>query len=241
MEYDFANILFAGPCNRFCPFCIGKQVADQHNVNNLNLYPLANWSQFIEKVNKYNIKEIIFTGLTTDPHLYKYEKELIQDLRRSVSNLKISIHTNGVLSLQKIHTFNLYDRATISLPSFDSQIYNLLMGSTHVPNLEKLLAESKIPIKISCVVNEYNVHDIENFLNQLQKLGIKRVAIRQLYGDKRKWPILKGYTPIRYYRKNPVYDIGGLEVTYWNFDETNSNSINLFADGTIHESYLIAK
>jgi hypothetical protein len=26
MTYDFANLLFSGPCNARCPFCIGQQV-----------------------------------------------------------------------------------------------------------------------------------------------------------------------------------------------------------------------
>ena len=33
---DFANILFAGPCNRTCPFCIGKAMPGRVNVDNLD-------------------------------------------------------------------------------------------------------------------------------------------------------------------------------------------------------------
>jgi hypothetical protein len=43
------------------------------------------------------------------------------------------------------------------------------------------------------------------------------------------------------YRDNPVYDYRGMEVTYWNFERTSSTSLNLFADGTISEEYLLTK
>ncbi len=43
------------------------------------------------------------------------------------------------------------------------------------------------------------------------------------------------------YRGNPVYDYSGMEVTYWNFDHSESTSINLFSTGVISEEYLLAK
>jgi len=42
-------------------------------------------------------------------------------------------------------------------------------------------------------------------------------------------------------RNNPVYDIGGMQVTYWDFDQSASTSINLFADGTIGTSSLLSE
>jgi MoaA/NifB/PqqE/SkfB family radical SAM enzyme len=258
VSWDFANILFAGPCNRFCPFCIGKEVPGRVNVNNLDLFPPANWDAFVAECARLCIREIVFTGTTSDPHLYKHEARLIAQVRQDLPQARISIHTNGVLSLRKIEAFNLYDRACISFPSFNPATYARMMGVTQVPDLGALLAESKIPVKISCVVNEHNVHEVDGFLMRLADLGIQRVVLRRLYGDRRPWNILPDLTPARYYRDNPVYEYKGacgatrlrvsasersrtMEVTWWNFDTTTSKSINLFADGTIGESYLLAE
>ena len=67
--FDFANILFAGPCNRFCPFCIGQQLPDPVNVDNLDVYPPRGIEAFIDAVNHHQVANIVFTGTVTDPHL----------------------------------------------------------------------------------------------------------------------------------------------------------------------------
>jgi hypothetical protein len=43
------------------------------------------------------------------------------------------------------------------------------------------------------------------------------------------------------FRGNPVMSWGGMEVTYWDFDESRCRSINLFADGTLGTSYLLSE
>jgi len=40
-----------------------------------------------------------------------------------------------------------------------------------------------------------------------------------------------------WYCNNPVYDIDGVEVTYWIF-EMSGKSLNLFANGTVSDKYL---
>lgn len=240
-QFDFANILFAGPCNRFCPFCIGKEVPAQANVNNLDLFPLNNWDNFVGEVNRLGIREIVFTGTTTDPHLYKHERRLIDQVRQDIPGAQISIHTNAALTLKKIETFNAYDRACLSLPTLNSETYRKLMGVSQVPDLKKILAAAKIPVKVSCVVNEHNAQEVDEFLRELAAFGVKRAVLRRLYGDRREFNLLANFSPVRFYRDNPVYEVDGLEVTAWNFDTTTSRSINLFADGTIGTSYLLAE
>ena len=82
---------------------------------------------------------------------------------------------------------------------------------------------------------------VDGFLLELAALGVRRAVLRRLYGDRREFNLLQNYTPARFYRGNPVYDVDGLEVTWWNFDTTTSRSINLFADGTIGSSYLLTE
>ena len=59
---DFANILFAGPCNRRCPFCIGRHLPDRVNVDNLDVFPLPGLDRFSAMVNRHRIRDVVFTG-----------------------------------------------------------------------------------------------------------------------------------------------------------------------------------
>lgn len=241
-QVDFANILFAGPCNRFCPFCIGKLLPDRVNVNNLDLFPPRNLDAFVDEVNRLDIRQIVFTGTVTDPQLYRHEAALLELLRaRVTTGAQYSVHTNGVLALKKMDVLNRYDKACISFPSFVPETYEKMMGSRRVPDLATIVARSCIQVKVSCVVNEHNVGEIDDFLRRCRQIGVRRLVLRKLYGETRSWPILRG-VPIRHtYRSNPVYDIDGMEVTGWDFDRTTSASINLFPDGTLGTSYLLAE
>src|SRR5262249_27708734 len=147
---DFANILFAGPCNRFCPFCIGKQLPERLNVNNLDLFPPHNLDVFINEVNRLDIRQIVCTGTATDPQLYRHEGLLLDLLRtRVTTGAQVSVHTNGVLALSKMDVFNQYDKACISFPSFNRGTYAKMMGSRHVPDLAAIVARARMQVKVS--------------------------------------------------------------------------------------------
>ena len=239
---DFANILFAGPCNRFCPFCIGKQLPAAVRADNLNLYPLRNQQAFVDEVNRLGIRQIVFTGTVTDPSLYRHQARLLDWLRQNVTTgASYSLHTNGVVAARTMELFNLYDKACISFPSFHSPTYERMMGSAKVPDLAAILRMAQIPVKVSCLINEHNCHEIEAFVGRCQQLGIERLVLRRLLGETRHWSVLAKRTPVRFYRGNPVYDVDGMEVTYWNFDATESTSLNLFSDGTLGGSYLLTR
>lgn len=241
--YDFANILFAGPCNRKCPWCIGKRIPSAVNVNNLDVFPPLGLDAFIELVNKQRIQQIVFTGTTTDPQLYRYEEKLIASLREALhEEAKFSVHTNGVLALKKTEVLNLYDRACISFPSFEHETYSKMMGSHRVPDLKSILQKAKIPVKVSCVIDENNASDIEGFIEECHRIGVTRLVLRKLYGETRDWKLpMHRLEIVGSFRGNPVMDFRGMEVTYWDFDESRCTSINLFPDGTLGTSYLLAE
>jgi MoaA/NifB/PqqE/SkfB family radical SAM enzyme len=241
-QYDFANILFAGPCNARCPFCIGRQIDPRLSVNNLREFPLRNLDRFIELILAHAIKQVVFTGTTTDPQLYRYEARLLDYLRRQLpGDTQYSLHTNGRLALQKLDTFNLYDRACISFPTFSPITYFKMMGVRGVPDLAHIVSRAQIPVKISCVVNECNRHELPDFLERCQAIGIQRLVVRQLYGDPHALPVIAGLVWRSSYRGNPIYDYRGMIVTLWNFDQCDCRSLNLFSDGTISADYLLAK
>jgi MoaA/NifB/PqqE/SkfB family radical SAM enzyme len=183
---DFANILFGGPCNRDCPFCIGKAMPERVNASNLADFPPRNIDDFVAQVNRLQIRQIVFTGTTTDPQLYRHEAELLAFLRaRITAGAAYSVHTNGVLALRKIDVFNAYDKACISFPSFCPVTYAKMMGSARVPDLEAIIARARIPVKVSCVINEENITEIDQFLRRCRDIGVRRVVLRRLYGDRR--------------------------------------------------------
>jgi molybdenum cofactor biosynthesis enzyme MoaA len=240
-RFDFANILLGGPCNQQCPYCIGRQLPPNLCRDNLHEFPLRSLERFAQLVDREDIRQIILTGTSTDPQLYEYEPELIRWLRSRVPNACLSLHTNGQRALERMDAFNMYDKATISLPSFDRCTFFRMTGTWKMPDLTAIQAAARIPVKVSCLLSHHNDAHVEQFLARCRLAGIRRVALRQQYGDMRQWRILSDRQPTSYYRGNPVYDVGGVEVTYWQFERCTCTSINLFPDGTISASYLISR
>jgi len=241
-SFEFGNILFSGPCNQKCPFCIGHQLLK--TPNNLRKETLNNLDEFISLIKQSKTSKIILTGTRTDPQLYKYEEQLLNRLRNDLPNVHISLHTNGLLAIPKMKTFRMYDSCTMSINSFQPETYRKLHGIKQMPNLKTILKEaSNVPIKLSCVLTEDNIHQVDEYLQTAQQLGIKRIALRHLYGDDRRWPIaaFQNKQPIKYHQSNPVYDFDGLQVTHWIFDKTSGRSLNLFSDGTLSDEYLLTK
>lgn len=238
--YDFANVLFAGPCNRACPWCIGKLLPERANAGNLNVFPPRGIDAFVSAVNEHRVREIVFTGTTTDPQLYRHEAELLALLRtRLHADARFSVHTNGALAIAKIHTLNRYDRACISFPSFDPKTYAKMMGRGPVPDLARIIHEARIPVKVSCVLDEHNVPELGAFVAECRRIGVRRLVLRRLYGETREWT-LPDWPVVGSFRENPVMRHEGMEITYWDFDDSRCTSLNLFADGTLGTSYLLA-
>jgi len=284
--FDFGNILFGGPCNQRCNFCIGKHLPPKMTATTLRTRPadLRGLPEFIKQMQDSGTNKVIFTGTSTDPQLYKYEAELQGLLRKALgSECHLSLHTNGLLALRKLTTFNDYDSCTISLNSLDPEKFHLMHGVRTMPDLAALLRAAKIPLKLSCVVNDNNWDEVVGsdgtFLPRCRDLGIRRVALRKVHDPKRyqdtaaqdgagmegatrtrplhpnaptlasergnqprrlqDGEALAGREPARYFRGNPVFDIEGLECTVWDFDHTESRSLNLFPDGTISDQYLL--
>ena len=247
--YDFANILFSGPCSARCTFCIGRQINPELNTNNLNTYPPRNLDTFLDLIWQHKINQVVLTGSSTDPQLYRYESKLLAYLRLHLPpRTKISLHTNGLQALRRIELFNQYDRATLSLPTFDPQIYQRMMGRIQPPDLKAILHKALIPVKISCLVTSQNRVDIPAFLTHCAELDVRRIVLRKLYNEKETWSELlpeltlsAHFKPKGSYRNNTVYDYAGIEVTLWDFNATHSRSLNLFSNGHISDQYLLSQ
>lgn len=239
--YDFANILLSGRCNLNCPCCIGHSLKQQSMPDNLNLFPLKGLDDFIDAIRHHGVTQVSLTGTNTEPQLYRFEVELLGYLREKISGVQVSLHTNGTLVLQKIGLFNLYDRATLSLPSFDPETYRTMTGSARVPDLEEIMRQSKIPLKISTLITEHNSAQVPFITSRCRSLGIRRMVLRKLYGETRPWDPFPHLQPVRYFGKNPVYDIDGMEITVWDFSRSELRCLNLFSDGSISREYELTR
>lgn len=243
--FDFANILFSGPCSARCYFCIGRQINPILNQPNLDIFPPRNLECFIDLLLKHSIQQVVLTGTDTDPQLYRHEADLLELLRKRLpSQTQISLHTNGRQALHKLAVFNQYDRVSLSFPSFDPLTYQHMMGVPNPPDLLVILSAAHVPVKLSCVVDHHNLPEMDSYLRRCQELGVHRVVLRKLYGDKRSWASLidivaLGLHPGAVYRGNLVFVYRDMEVTLWDFDQSESTSLNLFADGTISKEYLL--
>jgi hypothetical protein len=117
-----------------------------------------------------------------------------------------------------------------------------------VPDLAEIVREARIPAKVSCLVNEDNAGQIGTFLARCRAIGVRRVVLRRPYGEGeangKDDPLrsIAGCACRGTYRGNPVYVYGGeVEVTWWDFGQSTSRSLNLFGDGTISTDYLLAR
>ena len=253
-RYDFANILFGGPCNQRCPGCIGHLLDPRLCQDNLHEYPLRNQDAFGRLLRQHGVRQVVFTGTTTDPQLYEHEVRLMDWLRRQVPGVQISLHTNGQLAMDKMDIVKRYDRVTVSFPTFDLATFRRMTGTRRMPNLAGILSTASIPVKVSCLVTNENAHQLGEFLARCRELGVRRVVLRQQYppaAQARPKPLartgeelepllrMSGCKPAGVYRQNPVYDCDGMEVTCWDFSRSTSTALNLFSDGTISAEYLL--
>jgi uncharacterized Fe-S cluster-containing radical SAM superfamily enzyme len=235
-NYDYASVLFSGKCNAHCHECIGKYPEFLRTPQNLDSKQLKGLEKFIERVNTEEIKYISLSGVNSDPQQYKFEANLIKELRTKVPNAVLSLHSNGRFALQKTEEFNSYDKATLSFPSFNKEVYKKIMGVESI-NLYKIVKKSRIPIKLSMLLTEHNQREIEDYIKNAKKLGISRVIIRKVAGKENKFKIFEEISPIKTIFKNPVYQIGGVEVTVWNYAESNIKGLYLFPDGTLRNKF----
>ncbi len=237
---DFANILLSGPCNQRCPYCIGRQMPAHLNRSNLALFPLRNLDAFADQLRRHRVRQVVLTGTNTDPQLYRHERELVGWLKSQLPGVQLSLHTNGQLALARMDVWNRYDKATVSIPSLDQATFQAMTGTSRMPDLAAILRASAIPVKVSCVIDEPNIGGIDEFLDHCHAIGVRRLVLRQLWGNSYRWTAPPYLSFVGRYRGNPVYDFRGMEVTHWDFESTTSTSLNLFSDGSISAEYLLA-
>lgn len=242
--YDYANILFTGKsCNSRCYECIGNRPELGSLPTNLRSFPIRNIDGLIREVNQHSIRDLAFTGTNVDPQLYLHEGKLISYLReRLTSKTNLSLHTNGLLAVRKIDTFNQYDKASISFPSFNPDTYQQVTRRKQ-PDIEGILQESVIPTKLSMLITPFNQNEINDYISRSADLGIKRIVVRKLKDREEEFPVEEmqpfGWrSPSKFVFGWPVYEMHGVEVTICGFDHSTANGLFLFSNGELKNHLL---
>lgn len=232
----FGNIHLSGPCNRNCYFCIGQHMMDLDANNNLDTFPLLGLGEFLEECDKHKITEINLTGTNTDPLLYKH----LPELRQTLQQYTLGIRTNGVKIPDIPDIWPLFDKASISIPSLTPLVYNQMMGPGAIPDLYSIL---RMPgpkdLKINVVLGPENRLDLWNTLARLAGLGIRRVNLREPYGQPHiGCPFDR---PDLHILGCPTIVYQGMIVTYWDVHYCEVESVNLYASGRVSVDYPITR
>lgn len=243
-KHWFANIHLSGPCNRACYFCIGQHMMALDNFENLSMWPLAGIENFVATAKLYKLKEICLTGTNTDPLLYRHHGKLTRYLRHRFPGVPLALRTNAA-HYQTKGDFKYYNKASITVCSFNLDIYRKMMGKGGPPDVRKIVRENPtMDIKVNVVLGpENNNNDLLGTLDILNDSKIERVNLREPYGQPHIGDPLKrmGYVPEKTVLGMPVYRIHNMEVTYWDVHYVEVESLNLYANGRVSVDYPITR
>lgn len=243
----FGNIHLSGPCNRAYYFCIGQHMPGLDPVNNLDTWPLKAMDEFLAKCREHNVTEINLTGSDTDPLMYRHLPELTAFLREQIPGAVLGIRTNGVLEDRNPAMLDLFDKGSISVTSFNQAIYKKTMGRGYPPDIEGFRERHpKFRVKGNVVLCPETVlrdnkgfSDLDATLEHFAFNGFKKVNIREPYGQTHIGDPLKGtqFEQIGTIYAMPIYNVYGMQVTYWDVHYVEVESVNLYANGNVSVTY----
>lgn len=249
-EHWFGNIHLSGPCNRACYFCIGQHMMALDALNVLDTWPLPGISEFVERCAVKGVREINLTGTNTDPLLYRPMGHLAAFIREIMPEVKLGIRTNGAL-IGSRRDWRLFDKASLSIPSFDVGTYRAMMGSGRPPDLAQVEELSPgMELKINIVLGPENTgdnsDDLWRTLDTITRTSkIRRVNLREPYGQPHIGDPMaaQGFKPEGERLGMPFYvwEFGGIDVMYWDVHYVEVESINLYASGRVSEDYPITR
>jgi hypothetical protein len=238
------NIHLSGPCNRACYFCIGQHMMALDALNVLDTWPLPGIGEFARRCRDRDVNEINVTGTNTDPLLYRHTGELHEYLKEQVPGLVLGLRTNGIAWATERWRF--YDKLSVTVCSMDLVIYQLMMGRGEPPDLKQIIVDvAPRPLKVNVVLGPENVAHLD-FMRTIEacaELGIRRINLREPYGQPHVGdPLLRfGLEPSKMVHGMPCYRWRTTEITYWDVHYVEVESVNLYAQGRVSETYPITK
>ncbi len=256
--YSFANINLLGKCNADCYFCLGKDIEHELKGKNqlkIHFHKWKNFQKFLRMCEKENVKKLYITGQTADGLQYNYLDELVDELQSL--GFIVGVRTNGYLALKKIKTIQkMKGGIGYSIHSLNPEKNLLIMGRKDIPDWDKIIPLSGPNVRISIVLNRYNIDEFYSLCGYLSKFrNIRYIQIRRISTDTRESQLLKD---IKLYEKffkkfakrnkkigefylAQQFNLFGKEVNFWRTVETSVNSLNYFTDGTCSDEYFVVE
>lgn len=256
----YGEILFLGPCNLHCYYCLSNEMAKlkKDNNNQLNTH-FSQWKSFVQYLTvlkKEGVGKVYLSSVTTEPMLYRYLGELISFLQEQ--GLKVGIRTNGYLAIEKMDELLLCDEEiSFSINSLKPDSNKKICGKPSVPDFHSVFTsfiEQNKKCRVSVVVNRFNKDEIKDILVFLSSYScIDYVQLRQVYkyGDREKedcfafeeverW-LSENADLVGSYYESPIYGFHGLNVSLWRdvFRKESVSSYNYFTNGLLSNDSLL--
>ena len=253
MKIDYGEILFVGPCNFKCFYCLGNEMHESTKVvNTLNTHYLEwpnfqNWLKFL-KENK--VTKLYLSATNSEPLLYKYLSELIDYLQEMGFN--VGIRTNASLDISVCDKCK--EEISLSLQSLNPKTFEKITETPLTFDfIEHLNQLTNNNIRISIVINRYNYLEIFDILNRLKNFNLRYVQLRQCYKyyetdiqpdiDAFNYVVnkLKEYPIKGNFNESVIYDVNGLSVSIWEtvFKKESISSSNYWTNGIITNNNLL--
>ena len=249
----YGEILFLGPCNYKCYYCLQNEMdkLKEEKENQLNMH-FSSWNHFDDFLlccQNEGIDKIYLSSTCTDPLLYNYLEELIQKIKSM--NFKIGIRTNGVLAEKRLDTLLKFDEEiSFSINSFCSDTNFKITKNTYIPNYDSIfnfLYNNNKKCRVSIVVNQYNYLEIPKILERLNNYKcISYIQLRKMYkyydcekdSEDEAFENIKEWLEdnseeIESYFESRVFKYKDLNISLWEnvFSQNSIKSINYYTNG----------
>ncbi len=128
------------------------------------------------------------------------------------------------------------------------------MTTKKIPRWDKIIPQSGENVRISIVLNRYNINEVYNLIVFTAKFpNVKYIQIRRISTDTRLSFLQEDIDLFEEYCKNfshnyrqtgqfcgaQQFNVYGKDVVFWRTVETSCNSLNYFTDGTCSDEYFI--
>lgn len=277
-KIDYAEILVLGKCICKCFYCLGNEMVKASKYNQLSEHfsEWKNFPEFIAQCKNEDIRKMYVSSVNTDPFLYKYIEELVAYLRTEFE--LVGIRGNAAALKPELYPViqNCNEETSISLNAMTQNISVEIAGNAakyentnlqyFLENEERTFKERKETrkIRVSIVVNRYNVVEIPYILDWLSSFNVKQpvinyVQLRKIYkySDKKKfaedrtaYDILKNHFKESFeldsnFHESEIYNWEGpeanLKVSFWDdvFVPESIKSLNYFTSGVISNDNLL--
>jgi molybdenum cofactor biosynthesis enzyme MoaA len=257
-KYTFANINLLGSCNANCYFCLGKDISDElYGKNQLNIHysKWENFEYFLEQCREEGVKKLYLTGQTADGLQYHYLDEIIDYLQSN--GFVVGVRTNGYLAERKMKSIQKMEGGIgYSIHTLNPILNQVIMGKKYLPDWNKIIPMSGPNVRISIVLNRYNINEFENLIkfsssfDNVRYIQILRISTdtrvdllqedidlyEKFYND-----FSKKHKKVGEFYLADQYEMYGKEVNFWRTVETSVNSLNYFTDGTCSNEYFIVE